>query len=309
MKKILLNILIPCLFSGALSAQVSDLGIALFDTEDYQGQHVFITEDWDPGLSNIPFGIESIRVPKGWEIWVYQGEGFSGRHRALTSNWDGNGKHDWRWKNEIRSIRIITEYRPNPLLQALTSTKGVAVFTRTEYRGDHKFITSDWTSAEGCFSFGIESIRIPAQWEVWVYEGDNFTGRHMKLTEDWDGMGKNDWRWRDDIRSLRVIRSTIGLEPDVPARPSIQIYEHADRTGASFELTGEWSALGSDDFWNDRISSIVIPQGIEVHVFEHTGYRGKVKILKRDWRAKEPDHFWNDRISSIKVITRDYVMY
>jgi hypothetical protein len=289
-------------------AQSTDRGIALFDQRDYEGRHIFITKDWDAHENALGFGIESIRVPKGWEVWIYEGRGFTGDHRALRADWDGNGKHDWRWRNDIGSIRVVTTYQPSTLLQADIRTQGVAVFEERAFRGKHRFINDDWTSKDGCHDYGIESIRVPKGWEVWVYEGDQFTGRHMKLTSDWDGEGRDDWQWRNDIRSLRIIRSTTAWKPAEVETPKVRVYADSDGLGDFMDLNETWTVLDSSEKWNDRISRIDIPPGVEVHVFEHAHYRGRVKILKRDWKAKKDSQFWNDRISSIKVITSDYVL-
>ncbi|NND95663.1 MAG: hypothetical protein HKN45_12445 [Flavobacteriales bacterium] len=288
-------------------AQTTDLGIALFDYRSYEGQHFFISDDWTAAEQQVPFGIESVRIPKGWEVWLYDGPNFTGRHRSLKGSWDGNGKKDWRWRNDIKSVKIITRYFPNPVFQAITNSNGLAVFKRTDYRGDHKFITRDWTSNDGCHSFGIESIRVPLGWEVWIYDGDNFSGRHKKLTSDWNGEGFDDWRWRNDIQSIRIVRSNIAWQPYSPEIPSVTVFENNDFSGNSFKLRGQWTVLDSEDHWNDRISSIEIPPGYEVHIFEHSGFKGKLKILKRNWKADDADEFWNNRISSIRVINRSQV--
>lgn len=286
------------------SAQFTDLGVALFDYRDYEGQHIFIDEDWTADDKSIPFGIESVRIPKGWEVWLYEGSNFTGRHRTLIGSWDGNGSKDWQWRNDIRSVRLVSKFQANPYLQSLRTSQGIAIFKDRDFRGDHKFITRDWTQVDGCLAYGIESIRIPTGWEVWIYEGDNFTGRHKKLTEDWDGEAYDDWRWRNDIRSIRIIRSNISWNALSPEIPEVTLYDGADHNGESFSVNGEWTVLNSTDEWNDRINSIEIPDGFEVHIFEHARYRGKMKILKRDWRA---DESWKDRVSSIRVFNTGYV--
>jgi len=281
------TILILSVLIGSVSsfAQFTDLGLAVFDYRNYEGQHQFITEDWTSDETPLAFGIESVRIPQGWEVWLYQEADFKGLHRVLKSNWDGNGKKDWLWRNDIRSVRIVSKFIPNPYLRDTRSNQGIALFKKKDFRGEHKFITEDYTSLDGCLSYGIESIRVPSGWEIWIYQGDNFTGRHKKLTSDWDGLANTDWQWHGNLRSIRIIRSTIAWQPKQAESPVVRLYEDKDQQGAVMELNNEWTVISSDEFWNDRISSIEIPPGVEVHLFEHSNYRGKVKILKRDWTA------------------------
>ncbi len=83
----------------------------------------------------------------------------------------------------------------------------------------------------------------------------------------------------------------------------ITFYEHGGFTGASKTIASDWDFSSSPE-WNDRISSIRIPNGYKIQVFEHGQFGGASRILTADWSVAEnsPQAF-NDIISSIKILS------
>lgn len=81
-----------------------------------------------------------------------------------------------------------------------------------------------------------------------------------------------------------------------------RVYEHADFRGCSKLLRDCWSVRFSEEYWNDRISSIDIPRGLKVVVYEHADFRGHAMTLRGHWTVRSPCEFWNDRISSIRIL-------
>ena len=59
-------------------------------------------------------------------------------------------------------------------------------------------------------------------------------------------------------------------------------------------------------FWNDKISSIQVPQGWKIILYEHENFGGRSLTLTSDWTVRAWNDFWNDRISSIRVIPPSY---
>lgn len=66
-------------------------------------------------------------------------------------------------------------------------------------------------------------------------------------------------------------------------------------------IYGEWTAERGYDFWNDRISSVYVPEGYRVILYEHSYFRGRRLVLESHWSAPRGETWWNDRISSIRV--------
>ncbi|AZO12389.1 MULTISPECIES: beta/gamma crystallin-related protein [unclassified Mesorhizobium] len=84
------------------------------------------------------------------------------------------------------------------------------------------------------------------------------------------------------------------------------LFEHANFRGRSFEM-------GPDDavnfrrgqFWNDRISSVLVRRGCTLVAYEHTGMRGGSIELNRRVRDFGGTG-WNDRISSAECYCDRY---
>lgn len=280
-----------------------DAGVALFKDRGFEGEHFFISGDWsasdfDPWASSI----ESVRVPEGWEVWLYEQRDFKGPTLKLTSSWDGKDSEAWMWRDDIRSVRIVRRALREMGVWPGTGyvMEHVVLFSDRDYKGDQLFLTSDWSADQAGTTMGVESVRVPEGWEVWLYEQRGFKGPILKLTSSWDGLDDEAWKWRDDIRSMRIVMRPV-LPPPLPT--GIVLFEHAGFTGEQRVLYADWTSGSEEDHsWNDRISSIRIPAGMLVIVYEHSGFTGRSVSLDRDWSAEAPDEFWNDRISSIRMI-------
>lgn len=137
--------------------------------------------------------------------------------------------------------------------------RGVALFSDRDFEGKHIFITDDWQINNSETTIYIESIYVPDGWEVWAYTSYNFTGERLKLTSDWDGRDQDAWKWRNSIRSIRMVRKPAPIiYTTPPASPvtGIVVYEHANFAGRADTIRSNWTIPSSFDFWNDRISSI-----------------------------------------------------
>lgn len=291
-------------------AQVIEHGVAAFRERDLKGEHFFITEDWTADTYEQP-SIESIRVPFGWEVWVYDERNFKGDYMILTSSWTGRDDNAWEWRNDIYSIKLVSvpDLTTNSKVKVNTLGK-VALFKSREFRGEHFFITEDWT-ADTYEQPSIESIRVPKGWEVWVYDERNFKGDHKVLTSNWAGTDDDAWEWRNDIYSVRVVRKTYAYAHHAGGyyagrqTPGITIFAAANFEGEQRKLSQDWNIGGTEGFyWNDKISSISIPHNMKIVVYEHANFQGRSMELTGDWTISNGSEFWNDRISSIKLLCR-----
>jgi hypothetical protein len=86
---------------------------------------------------------------------------------------------------------------------------------------------------------------------------------------------------------------------------AVTFYEDINFGGASFSLTSGVDFVGWD--WNDRISSIHVPQDIQVLLYEHASFDGQVIVLSGDisdlraFAGPSPGGDWNDAVSSIGI--------
>ena len=216
----------------------------------------------------------------------------------------------------ISQVSLRADNRPNPRLVA---------FHTADFRGDELFIRWDW-SARSRFDYwndAINSVIVPPGFEAILYEHAGFQGDYLVVRGEWSS--RQDRYWFNRISSVqlrpirRYTRDEIAPPPPrthtcgpscgrgncgfIPA-PEITVFEHHSFRGAALTIGGEWSVAYTDDFWNDRISSIYVPRGYAVILYEHAYFGGRSVLIEGSWNTAHRCDFWNDRISSLRVVRR-----
>ncbi len=99
--------------------------------------------------------------------------------------------------------------------------------------------------------------------------------------------------------------------PGVQTRPhpvphrarAVTLFEHANYKGRRSKFgPGRWDIHQLGPVGNDRVSSLVVPPGMEVVVFEHAAFRGKRRVYRNN--ANFVGHAFNDKVSSLIVRRR-----
>lgn len=174
--------------------------VILFTDTNLKGEQFVLYDNWThheaEGVASPE--VKSIYVPKGYEIWVYRGTNFQGEFRIFNESWDGTGKHDDRWRGEIRSVRIVRK----PLAVTVKYIQPVVTLFQKEYfRGNEKYLKEDWAGGEKKWDNKISSISVPPGVKVILYDELSFKGESIILTENWEG-GEE---WDNRIGSVKVI--------------------------------------------------------------------------------------------------------
>lgn len=206
----------------------------------------------------------------------------------------------------------------------------IKAFHRSDFRGEQLHIHSDWSvnSPRDYWNDAINSLIVPRGYEAHLFEHGGFRGDYLVVQGEWSS--QQDRYWYNRISSIRLVPiqhyrhhrgnghahghghhrppATHICSPAcgstctyVPA-PTITVFEHHSYGGASLTVTGEWSVHYSDDFWNDRISSIYVPRGYAVILYEDADFRGRSVVMEHSWSPYSSGDFWNDRVSSIRVV-------
>ena len=87
------------------------------------------------------------------------------------------------------------------------------------------------------------------------------------------------------------------------AQSGVVIYEDHGFSGISRAIPNTWEATGVWSYFDEKISSIKVPEGTLVILYEDEGFKGAHKIIYSDWEATGKDEGWNDEISSIRMVT------
>ena len=81
---------------------------------------------------------------------------------------------------------------------------------------------------------------------------------------------------------------------------AVVVYDNTNFTGEYRSLNNHWNPGGLDAFDN-RIGSIVIPNGAWIIVFDEPGFRGHYLVIEKNWTATGDNSPWDNNISSILV--------
>lgn len=78
--------------------------IQLFTSKNFTGNQLYITTNWS-AASNMAWNdkINSIKVPKGYKIIIYENGPTNGKSLELTSDWVADGD----WTNKISNINVV----------------------------------------------------------------------------------------------------------------------------------------------------------------------------------------------------------
>lgn len=226
--------------------------------------------------------------------------------------------------NKIKELVAVFEESEDYFRQGPICAAPVIIFSKANFRGERRALHRDWSAAShrSPWNDEIASIKVPRGWEAWLYEHADFRGRSLVITGDWSV--QDNPRWSNRISSIRMVSAYDGGHPGQPRRPrhrrgdrhrpqweeGVTIFDKKHFSGDSKTIYDDWSVRYSDDYWNDRISSIYIPSGYVVILYEHADFQGRSVSLQGDWSIQRQQNFWNNRdfwnnrTSSIKILYR-----
>lgn len=232
----------------------------------------------------------------------------------LVTAQDESEKHGLLW-DIIHTVQSFEDEFDDAEICA----QSVVVYSRPNFRGDRMALQDNWTSGRGCNGWNneIASVHVPWGWEVWLYERKGFRGRKLIVTRDWS-VRDNPW-WRDRISSVRIIppchHCTIPHAGNDYAschaprlNEGIMLFDKKRFSGATLTIYNDWSITDPDEFWNDRIRSMMVPFGYVVVLYEHRDFRGRSVTIDGSWSLNRQREFWSNRdfwknrVSSIRVL-------
>lgn len=176
--------------TSIIEIEMPPWGAAVYTGSNYQGSK----QTFPPGkydLSKFTIGndsIQSVQVPEGWRVTLFQHSGFGGDVRALTSN-----------QPDLGNFKSVTS---SLVVEAAPPGQAV-VFTESNYGGNYQIFTPGNYNMNQ-LTVGndtIRSLKAPAGWTVILYEHGNFGGATLTLTSSTYDLGS----FNAKTSSLRVI--------------------------------------------------------------------------------------------------------
>ena len=152
--------------------------------------------------------VAAIRVSGGYQVTIYEHDGFQGRSRTLTRSDDcllGSGLYD-----QVSSISV-SQVQPHAF-QGFDSF-GVTVYEQCGYAGHAVQLPAghfglEDLRARDVRNDDVSSIKVPRGYEVTVYEHDGFQGRSLTLTENAQCLSNSGFT--DNISSIAVSQVQAG---------------------------------------------------------------------------------------------------
>jgi len=173
----------------------------------------------------------------------------------------------------------------------------VAMYEDIDYKGASKkicgeipnFVPIGWNDK-------ASSMKIPKGIKVDLFWDINYTGKKLSLDKDTPNFVT--LGWNDQASSAKITKNDK-VAPKAAKKSCATMYQDINYKGPSKEICGEvlnFVTIG----WNDKASSIKIPNGVKVDLFWDINYGGKKITLDKD-TANFVTIGWNDKASSAKV--------
>jgi hypothetical protein len=223
---------------------------------------------------------------------------------------------------------------PSPIDQRQPSEPHITMYEHIDNRGAKFYCRIGFTSFEDLnnqhWNDATSSISIPQGLRAVFYEHADRGGRKLSLDAG-DYPNLVNFGWNDMISSIDVftvykkieeegakIEAFNASSPNVPTippsynlptipplEPHITMYEHHNFWGRRFYCRigfTNYSLLNKLSF-NDKASSIIIPQGLRAVFYEHADRGGRQLSLDAGDYPNLDIYGWNDMISSVDVFT------
>jgi len=213
---------------------------------------------------------------------------FHGEALTLRGDWTANSRGDY-WNDAINALIVPAGYE-------------VYLFEHRDFQGAYLVIRGDWSSRQNRDWYNrISSIQIVPVENTYYGRGrDGHPGRE-RGHDNSNGRG-HDQHGHVQRPPVHVCGASCGPDCRYRPLPEVTVFEHQGFQGQALRVVGEWSVAYTDEFWNDRISSILVPRGYGVIVYEDAHFRGRSLLIEGEWNPFSARDFWNDRISSLRVV-------
>lgn len=206
--------------------------------------------------------LSSIKIPKGFQVTLYDGDAFEGRSLVLTEDKRASYFAENNFNNITSSI--VVEVIPMVTL----------------YEGDYSGVASSLVPGKysgremGIGNDQLSSVRVPRGLQVTLFEDEAFEGRKLVLTQDsgTDVINDNGFNNTTSSAIVEIFEKPV---------PMVTLFQD-DYSGVSKKLpvgSFELSQLGIAD---NSLSSVQVPRGLQVTIYEHAGFRGRAMTLRNN---------------------------
>lgn len=240
--------------------------------------------------------IKSVRLPGRTQIELYKHINFGGRPLTLTNTSDNPKIY-----NLTSFYNVTSSYRHRNLDDNL--------WLMDHYNADGGAHLQDWES-NSSFSGGLSAIRLPANWQITIYEQRNHSGRSLTLVNSSNApqvYNLHDTIFHNNVRSYKYKRDThldhkitsfgsqLNQNMVIDQGGGVVIYDFHNANHQKFLLKYN-SARDAYQIWDINSNQIL--------AWNDTGPRDDAMMHKNE---NKPEHFWKfDRTENGSYIIRNY---
>ncbi|MFN9502365.1 MAG: beta/gamma crystallin-related protein [Chryseotalea sp.] len=240
----------------------------------------------DLGIGNEE--LSSIDIHSSLRVTLYEHGNFKGRTLQLTTRTSTERLTELGFNN-ITSSLLVEEIPTVSLYQG-----NFADFAFRLRPGKYDVV---YLEQIGLLDNELSSIKIPPGMSVLLFDGPDFTGKALYLTQDANTDTLIAKKFNNLASSIQV------NEEQVLEKPELKVTVYQDNfTGTSKQLRAgnyEHSDMGMA---NNTLSAINIPRGLRVTLYEYGAFEGKSLTLVKSAGVDLLNQFqFNDVVSSMKV--------
>lgn len=207
------------------------------------------------------------------------------------------------YNDKIRSL--IVEYKPAGNYGGNSGSNFASFYTDCNYGGNSIRLLPGYYQGDklGLFRYDISSVEVPSGLRVRVYLNENLSGSNYTLNQDNSCLNST---MNNRIGSFIIEETGYGNNNTYPpnSNNAVIIYEDANYRGRSASLLpGTYSTMTQAGFFDNALSSLMVPAGYRVVIYELENFGGKSYTITQS-KSSFIISNWNDKTSSI-IVYRD----
>ncbi len=207
--------------------------------------------------------VSSVKVGKGYWVLLFEHGNFQGRSLLLTQDASNDFLVGREFDNLTSSVVVGTTDTPAPVATLFQDnfSRPLKVMTRSEY----PVLTPD---------NDISSVEFPRGVRVTLYDGANFEGKSILLKTKTDEVTLQNSGFDNAASSAKI-------EWVKPRDLTVTLYD-GKFNGTAFDLAPGQYRVKDIRLPDNTVSSVRVPQGMQVTLFELDNFKGVNTTILRD---------------------------
>ncbi|UYZ63103.1 beta/gamma crystallin-related protein [Hymenobacter weizhouensis] len=208
--------------------------------------------------------LSSLRVRRGYEVVLFDGDNFTGRSITITANTACLAP---RWNNRTSSLQVRVATPPTPVLVA-TFYRDCAYGGRPAVPLEAGSYTTRGLEDRYIENDDIASVRVRRGYQVVLFDGDNFTGDSLTITADTECLTAAGWTDRASSLKVRAVAGASATNVQVelypnPAASKLYLTSAVSLVGSQYRILNGWGRpVASGSLAQAPVDVAGLPEGV-----------------------------------------------